>query len=762
MAEENLHKQEIILRSLSTNSVTLYPTRAQVVRDINDISLKPGSNEITIYGLTPSADESSIKVDGKGSATITDMMVELVDNRDRYEDVYPSDSEEEEGEDESSEESDSDIEKEDIKALEEEDERISQAIKHANEDKASASGRLTILETYGKSVELNRPEDIQELLRQYSLEREKAYADFSASEQKAKNLAKERQKITKRKQRTIANAILNAKKEKAKANKAKAKEKEKKQRAKEDKLQDKRQLKADRERFWPKKVYRVVVSLDTNSDLTPSSSRRGSVSSVAKIPTGSTASDACQVSLSICYITSCASWSPRYDLSLNTPTGSGTIVYRAEFSNRTSETWTDAKVILSTSQTAFQGLWEPIPTIQPWHIRLAKDVDDFDSSTGALNSNYELQYKYNNQAANYKQPMQPRGLLFGLEQSKPSMQSGAIQQQQQQQVMAQQNRNGHNDNLFKNLQAQPRGFFGSSNANNSVAVPEPNVAPPPPGTVSRDRYAVSGGAAVEYPDEDESDLALGERTLVPDLPSLTTQESSWSKSGLTATYDIPGLRTIIPSHTTRRHRIASIHLKDVHFSYLAVPKLRAAAFLKARLRNTSSVTLLSGPTGLTLDGSFLGNSYLPRCSVGESFSLSLGVDPSVSVLYGKPVVRRSRSGIITKEGSAIYTRTCTVTNTKADRAVEGLVLDQVPVSEDDRLKVEILHPRGLRQQGDSVRSGVGSNITGKDDPKWGKASATLKKGGEVCFDFKIEASKRARFVLEYEARYPSGDTIVGV
>ena len=40
MAEESIHKQDFIVRNLQTRSVTLYPTRAQIVRDIKDIALK--------------------------------------------------------------------------------------------------------------------------------------------------------------------------------------------------------------------------------------------------------------------------------------------------------------------------------------------------------------------------------------------------------------------------------------------------------------------------------------------------------------------------------------------------------------------------------------------------------------------------------------------------------------------------------------------------------------------------------------------------
>ena len=40
MAEADTHEQEFTLRNLPTRSVTLYPTRAQVIRDLRDISLK--------------------------------------------------------------------------------------------------------------------------------------------------------------------------------------------------------------------------------------------------------------------------------------------------------------------------------------------------------------------------------------------------------------------------------------------------------------------------------------------------------------------------------------------------------------------------------------------------------------------------------------------------------------------------------------------------------------------------------------------------
>lgn len=38
-----IHKQEFRVRDLPTRTVTLFPSRAQVVRDIKDVSLKVSS-----------------------------------------------------------------------------------------------------------------------------------------------------------------------------------------------------------------------------------------------------------------------------------------------------------------------------------------------------------------------------------------------------------------------------------------------------------------------------------------------------------------------------------------------------------------------------------------------------------------------------------------------------------------------------------------------------------------------------------------------
>lgn len=279
-----------------------------------------------------------------------------------------------------------------------------------------------------------------------------------------------------------------------------------------------------------------------------------------------------------------------------------------------------------------------------------------------------------------------------------------------------------------------------------------------------------------------------EPTLREPEPTLDFQESAMEETGLTTTYDLPGAKTLAPSSTASKQRVARVLFTGVAFSHTVVAKYRPAAFLKAKLRNAGRMSLLRGPVGLTLDGTFMGRSALPRCSPGGSFTMSLGVDPTIRVSYPKPDVKRSSSGVFSKENSTAYRRSVAITNTRgaassssspspsssspspsqsaSAKPVRLVVLDQVPVSEDDKLRVEIAHPSGLVEgrAGVSVQEGgSGGSSSSKDGggaKDWGKAVATLKKGGEVSWDVELNPGRSVKLDLEYEVSLPAGDVAV--
>ncbi|OBT77514.1 hypothetical protein VF21_05242 [Pseudogymnoascus sp. 05NY08] len=803
--EAQIPKQEFSIRNLGTKSVTLYPTKAQVVRNVNGVSLKPGPNQVTIIGLTPTCDEHSIKVDGTGAATITDLTVELVPNPEVYADIYPDENE---SENETTEE-ESDVEAEKVtgrlKDIVDETAALNSEWSQQQEIQNNVSRRLTMVDLYLTNQASNQnPINLSEVTDGYRDERVKIFAEKTTADNIVQDIRTRLGELAKEKHRLTRES----RKAKAKADKEEAKAREKEERKKRERAEEKARIRKERVKFWPKKVFKITISLEAPSGFTPASSRRSSIDSTVKVPEVTKSDDSfdtAEINLSLSYITYSASWTPRYDLSLNTVTNTGTLDYSAELTNVTSETWRDAKVVLSTSQSSYQGLSDTIPTLHPWHIRLVRG-DGHPGYNAALQSSDELNQARQTRKELPPQVYQPRNELFGIDRNVAPLAQHAFGRSQFATIeevpnpfgsvvrrrsaapvhdaapMAMASRAAPITQGFGSMPpppppAAPSGLFGASSKKKQVS--RLGFGGQAHGGAGEQEYAGEDGEAASYYADDADGATLA--GIIE--PALLFEESSFEESGLTTTYDLPSLKTLAPVSTATKHKIARVEFKAVVFSHIVVPKLRADAFLKAKLRNTSKITLLKGSAGLTVDGSFLGQSTIPRCTSGDSFTLNLGVDPAVTVGYSRPSVQRSSSGLFTKENCEVFTRVATLTNTKSNTIVELTLLEQVPISEEERLRIEIMTPRGLRvggeavlagapKDGDKPRESIGSLAAGKSaagavragvygkDSKWGSAVATAKKGGEINFNVKINPGRGCKLVLEYEATYPGGETVV--
>ena len=760
-------------------------------------------------------EEHSFQINGQGAAFITDMTVECVPNHDRSEISEHSDSEEKSDDDDQDEiwyghEYEPD---EAVKTMDREIGTLNREVAAAKEEIHSAAVRSAFLDDYGKSMtsEDRSPESMFQYLQLYGDERKKMFQIHQSCESKVAPLEREIE-MKSRERRRLARAGEQAAE---KARREKMKTAQKKKQARDDKLAEKRRLKEQLLAFWPKKVYKVVLSLEASPD-DISSVGPPEMGDLQKKMDGESSSSPAQslpISLSFSYVTRAASWYPAYNVQLATPSRSGTISYRAEFQNATSETWRNAKMSLSTSQASFSGLFDAIPTMVPWHIRLAKR-DSVTSRASQAFGSLASKGSVDGGLESFRERDEKRKLKGGLDNSNrsdlfgrgPDAASNAFA-----------NHNFHyqssSNTGFGGLNVpggHSQGLFGGAGAPRAPAplTQQQNLhqqhyqmallqqqqrqqsqqqqmqqhhLPQPPAVAAvgaAPRARVGGGVFGQV----EAEIGAEDQHHQSGMPddasvvsadtmagTLAFQESSREDHGLTTTYSLPGLRTLGPSHLKRRHLITNLSLTSISLSYILIPKLRQAAFLKARIRNTSPVTLLRGRASLTLDGTFLGNTNIPRASPDETFTLLLGIDPAIHVAYAKPTVRRSSSGMFNKEESVVYSRVITITNTKLQKeAVELVVLDQMPVSEDEQLRMSISQPAGLKHEGDKVKTGQGiqGGTTGQGiqggTTGWGKAVATLKKDGEVMWNVTLNRGGGCRLTLEYEARIPASEVLEGI
>jgi myosin heavy subunit len=387
---DKISTQVFHIKHLPTASVTLYPSRAHVVRDIANVELQPGQNEVELYGLSPTVDENSIQIEGHGSsATITDITVDLVPNRDDFLETFPEDSDSEVSDSEEYEDSDDEIDS--VRTISNQIKTTDRDIERQLEEQRSAQRQLQTLDQHSKSINAAKfaPDHLIQMLRVYQEQRQRLF-DGST---KATDALQKLQKQKKRLEATREKAGQDERKRSKETEKEKKKLKTKQLRLKQERQTEAARVKSERMKFWPHKVYRVVVHIETTLD-TPQTTRRNSFDSVTlanaapeALDKGSSADKLkplnMTVALSLSYVTTSAYWSPRYDLSLSSVQKTATIVYRAEFRNGTSETWKDAKVILSTSQTSYSGLEDKAPTMQAWNLKLGRT---FDGSNGLLSN----------------------------------------------------------------------------------------------------------------------------------------------------------------------------------------------------------------------------------------------------------------------------------------------------------------------------------------------------------------------------------------
>ncbi|EZF34522.1 hypothetical protein H109_03977 [Trichophyton interdigitale MR816] len=772
MSSYEVNTVELSLQGTPTKTVTLAPERATIVRELADVPIKAGPNKIIISGFDNRVDFDSLRVTGHGPATITDIQTSVVLRDEDFEDLFPDDDST--GEEIDSEDPDDTfgVDRSELDSVIAEIKEISAKLAYLDNDKVSSTQSLAFLDSYGRSMHAKDLEATQvaEYIDVYQKKRADLRETYEKAEVQIAEFNEKKEKLERKKERLEERFEV----ERDRAAKPSRKERKAKLKEKELKEKKKREARADISSFWNIYIGRVTVHIEGHGDGTLPEDRRDSASSVKKPDIND------DITLSLTYVTSVARWTPRYDLMLNTPTSSGSLVYRAEYYNRSCETWKDTNVILSTSQTTFSGVDEHIPTLLPWNVALRKHeavelevaTDTIPSKkmsnwTGALRASAESgeakQYRKSrsmneNAPVRYPppwptntstQPPPAAGRLFGsaapFGANETERQSLTVPQVQGQQMMQQ-----------VQAQSAPRYQLFGASANNDqrTAFGFGSAAPSHPDGANNDEDQ-------EFDDDDDDNQLEDDASTIQGSSNvLAFRQSSRHDYGLTTTYNVPGSRTLQPSSHVRRHIIAEIELSSMTFSHVIIPKLKPAAVLKARVTNTSTTPLLRGKAGLTVDDAFLGKATIPNCNPGVPFNLNLGVDPAIQVIYSKPKVRRATTGYFNKEDCAIFTRVCRINNTKSS-PVSLVVLDQIPVSEDERIRVRLIEPKGL-DRGDSAKIGADVSIDPKRAKDWGKGTVHINKDGEVKWVITLQKTVDIRFVLEYEAKIPSGLEVVGL
>ena len=133
------------------------------------------------------------------------------------------------------------------------------------------------------------------------------------------------------------------------------------------------------------------------------------------------------------------------------------------------------------------------------------------------------------------------------------------------------------------------------------------------------------------------------------------------------------------------------------YRYVATPKLDADAFLQARVRDWDRLDLLPGQSSIFHDGAYVGQGRVDVRQARDTMDVSLGRDPRILVTRKQTTERATRTG-----SRQQFAYTITARNTRPE-PIDLVVVDQIPVSTDNRLRVEDLRYADAKLEPDTGR-----------------------------------------------------------
>ncbi len=214
---------------------------------------------------------------------------------------------------------------------------------------------------------------------------------------------------------------------------------------------------------------------------------------------------------------------------------------------------------------------------------------------------------------------------------------------------------------------------------------ESDTPPPPPAP----RAAPMSGGLRNAPSQATRGLNDDERAdrVAAEVVAAEESRARIEVQAFQAIYAIAGRVTVPETGETKRVQIDEMEL-DPALAVRAVPKRDQKAYLYARITVARGTPLLPGQVSLFRDTTFVGNGRLPLLAPGEEHELGFGIDDAIRVRYAIAEEKRGETGIITTSKTDSRSYRITVKNLH-ERAIPLTVLDQIPVSQNADIKVEL-------------------------------------------------------------------------
>ncbi len=214
---------------------------------------------------------------------------------------------------------------------------------------------------------------------------------------------------------------------------------------------------------------------------------------------------------------------------------------------------------------------------------------------------------------------------------------------------------------------------------NSLVVQYPPAARPAPAS-----------AAMDNPRQDSRSRAMA-KTLEPaaEREKADEQQAVAEVGGFQVVFKIPGRVSVGASEGAKNLRVSTATIAP-DLAARSVPVIDPTAFLEASFTQNEEAPLLPGRIAIYRDGVFVGRGHITAAGKDETVRLGFGADDKVKI--ERSVVKRNEgsAGLIVTTSKTDERAFKTVIRNGHDFPIRIAIEDQLPVSENEEIQVEML------------------------------------------------------------------------
>ncbi|CAN0444916.1 unnamed protein product [Pylaiella littoralis] len=334
------------------------------------------------------------------------------------------------------------------------------------------------------------------------------------------------------------------------------------------------------------------------------------------------------IDLEVKYMTRGATWSPSYDLRVDTQTDSISCTYYGMVTQSTTEDWEGVALRLSTAEPTVHGT----PPALGIKVVSLRTIPIAVTVSGRPNGR-RMQ----------RQMPRPRSARVRLRYAEMDEEESACDDVETSDLM---------------MSSAGGGGYGGGSGRGGGGFPRAGApcAPPPPPQAKPAVAQVEGGGG------------MGAVSFVVEKPADIKSDGQ-----------------------TKKLTVGILEL-SAEVTHYAVPAKEAAAYLQAKATNNTDYLLLaSDDVSIFFDNSFVTKTSINSVSPGESFQTFLGIDPAVKITVAPPRKSSKRRGIFSKSNHVTHTHSTSVSN-KKKVPVTCVIVDAMPRSTDEIIKVNLKQP----------------------------------------------------------------------